>query len=660
MKRALVLLALAAPLAAPAQTAGAGAFRPAPSPFGTPLSAVPRAGAAGSTVAGTRHNLSVSGPGTIKSATETQVCVFCHVGHGGVELGLNRPDPGRLHAPYRSTTAKESPGQPSGASRVCLSCHDGTIAVGRTVASGTIPVLNTAPDGTLPRGRGNLGTDLSGSHPISMKQQRSAKLRTPGPMEHVKLDRDGAVQCTSCHDPHREDLDPVERKFLVASNDRSALCTSCHVFPGWAGNPSGHQISSAQANGTQALALPRRTVSENGCESCHVSHDGDPKGRLVRRRASSDQLCLDCHDRTVARTDISAQVAKRGAHTAPPGGAAVHDAAEGPTNGAARLPEVRPSDPRHVVCVDCHDPHSAFARAVAPPRAGGALAGVWGIDRSGARVEPVQYEYEVCFKCHADSANQPQARRGGGRDALVPRAVLEVNLRRVFDAAAASSHPVVSPGQNPSVPGLRTFDPARPLTVASQIFCSDCHASDDGPGAGGQGARGPHGSSYAHLLERNLSTADNTPESDSAYALCYKCHDRVALLSTQSNFTNLASPVPALHASHVSMQHAPCTACHNPHGVAASAGNPATNAHLIDFDTSIVKPGPGGAVAYVVAGPRSGSCTLTCHGRAHDASSYGAIAAAAKLPGQRRPATRLAPSPSAPPGPATPRSILPR
>ena len=32
-------------------------------------------------VVNSKHNLSVSGPGTIKAATENQVCIFCHAPH---------------------------------------------------------------------------------------------------------------------------------------------------------------------------------------------------------------------------------------------------------------------------------------------------------------------------------------------------------------------------------------------------------------------------------------------------------------------------------------------------------------------------------------------------------------------------------------------------
>ena len=35
-----------------------------------------------SRISSTKHNLSSSGPGTTKSSTETQICVFCHTPHG--------------------------------------------------------------------------------------------------------------------------------------------------------------------------------------------------------------------------------------------------------------------------------------------------------------------------------------------------------------------------------------------------------------------------------------------------------------------------------------------------------------------------------------------------------------------------------------------------
>ncbi|VAW45953.1 Cytochrome c family protein, partial [hydrothermal vent metagenome] len=33
-------------------------------------------------IVNTKHNLSASGPGTLKATTESRVCVFCHTPHG--------------------------------------------------------------------------------------------------------------------------------------------------------------------------------------------------------------------------------------------------------------------------------------------------------------------------------------------------------------------------------------------------------------------------------------------------------------------------------------------------------------------------------------------------------------------------------------------------
>ena len=318
---------------------------------------------------------------------------------------------------------------------------------------------------------------------------------------------------------------------------------------------------------------------------------------------------MQCHTGRVAQKDLSADFAKPYAHPVLSGDPNLHDAAEGPLSAQNPLPELSPGAPRHAACADCHDPHASFVQAAIAPRASGLLAGVWGIDRNGQRVDPVQYQYEVCFKCHADSANQPQASGLPLPPETVRRAIPEVNLRRNFDLGAVSFHPVEGPGRNLVVPGL-----VAPWTTASVMYCSDCHASDSGAGAGGSGPAGPHGSSYPHILERNLSTADNTFESPAAYALCYKCHDRSGLLSSASSFPK--------HLSHVATDNAPCSACHDWHGVSSLSGNPVNNAHLINFDTSIVRPNSKGLRQYQIAGPGHGSCSLSCHNVDHDNRAY--------------------------------------
>jgi hypothetical protein len=87
----------------------------------------------------TVHNLSVTGPGTVKASSETEVCIFCHTPHNSKPAGplWNREDPGATYVLYNSSTLQAVPGQPDGSSILCLSCHDGTIALGNVVSRTT-------------------------------------------------------------------------------------------------------------------------------------------------------------------------------------------------------------------------------------------------------------------------------------------------------------------------------------------------------------------------------------------------------------------------------------------------------------------------------------------------------------------------------------------
>jgi predicted CXXCH cytochrome family protein len=559
-------------------------------------------------VAGSKHDLSLSGPGRYRARTESNPCAFCHVPHGSGPGLTSRPDEPNTDRPYDSSTLS-SPGRtPSGSSRLCLSCHDGTIAVGRTrgkeidLVGGNRPMESGS--------RSNLGTDLRRSHPVSLHPGQDR--RTSGMLRggSAKLDEDGQVQCTSCHDPHAEWGDPSVGKFLVMPVGGSRLCRSCHQDLG-NGGTSSHDVSAATVRNEGGRTT---TVAELGCLACHDAHGAAPASQLVKEGRTSDAPCLSCHDGTVARSNIAAELSKPSAHASVDRD--THDASEGRDQGRAsrRLPEGSVAARRHVTCVDCHDPHALSSLQTPPPAPAGSIAGTWGIDLQGRKVAPVRFEYEVCLKCHGDSANKPQGAFGGSASSAVRRAAVDVNLRRVFSPDAPSFHPVASPGRNPVVPGLRS-----PLSPASLIRCTDCHGSDQ---AVNGVARGPHGSIYPTLLERQYLTDDFSPESAASYALCYKCHDRDALLSEQSNF-RLAAPPPsgrsaALHRRHVVDGAAPCSACHAAHGVSRDAGTDAANAHLINFDRTIVRPASSGLPRYRSGGIGAGQCNLTCHGRAHD------------------------------------------
>ena len=79
------------------------------------------------------HNLSLTGPSSIRSSSESEICIFCHGSHGIAPTAplWNRDSSGVMYTPYHSSTLKARVGQPTGASAVCLSCHDGTVAMGK-------------------------------------------------------------------------------------------------------------------------------------------------------------------------------------------------------------------------------------------------------------------------------------------------------------------------------------------------------------------------------------------------------------------------------------------------------------------------------------------------------------------------------------------------
>ncbi|MFQ5548699.1 MAG: cytochrome c3 family protein [Woeseia sp.] len=541
-----------------------------------------------------RHNLSVTGPGPIKSTTEQEICVYCHTPHRArTTTGLlwNRDDSTATYTQYQSTSLKAVVGQPTGASKLCLSCHDGTVALGELVSRPTeIPFAGGIR--FLPAGETRLGTDLSDDHPVSFVYDESlaiqnGELASPSILTNtVRLDRNGELQCTACHDPHDDTLG----KFLVRPNNFSELCVTCHTRTDWAF--SSHATSAATWSGIGPDPWPFTeftTVAESACRNCHTPHTAGEPLRLLNYIAEEDN-CLACHNGNVASTDIEFDVLKSFTHPVQDY-TRVHDATEDPTIFM----------PNHVECVDCHNPHRVNSNTAAAPAVGGTQLGVSGVSAAGVAVPESSFLYEICFKCHADNNVL----------SFVPitRQHAQINTRLEFDLANPSYHPVEGIGKNPDVPSLA----GGPYSETSIIYCTDCHNSDTSTASGGPGPDGPHGSIYSPILERNYTTLDNTTESTFEYALCYKCHDRNSILGDDS-FKE--------HDTHVRKEDAPCSTCHDPHGVSATQGNPVNNTHLINFDLNIVSPSSSGLLMFEDLGARRGQCYLTCHGKDHDPKDY--------------------------------------
>lgn len=429
-------------------------------------------------IVNTKHNLSVSGSGTAKATIETEVCVFCHVPHFSQPIGKplwNRSMPATEYVMYDSEylrrmdyptiasnlgSANDTPGA---LSRQCLSCHDGTIAVGAVSKlrydydGAVIDMGGVDPDGTIiDTATGFIGTDLSNHHPVGVVYDstisktfgdggiRSMELKTTPDtpiklFEYVGYDKK-YVECSSCHDPHKQNS-----KFLHFDTGENhaqnfvGTCTSCHEKTDWVG--SVHQSPPGTPTYTDADLIDRYgtgAVGELGCANCHVPHNGEGVGYLNRQ--VNEQTCFQgaaateseaaCHGVGGAK-DIKSVLLKQYRH---PVLAEDNDAGTQHTNLDALYGTGNP-DPlgykgmdwatnRHAVCMDCHNPHRARAGTHVtdgtwygtPSETGNAVSNVlqgvpgveptwppleWTQPTTFTTMESAEKEYQICFKCHS-------------------------------------------------------------------------------------------------------------------------------------------------------------------------------------------------------------------------------------------------------------------
>lgn len=531
-----------------------------------------------------RHDLAIYLSTEYTDGANDALCIFCHSPRSHtLKTGLwnEALQENLFDYPYGRPSTETPPGKPDGSSLACLGCHDGTIALG-DVFSRTQSMSN---------GGGIKRTDLSDGHPISFLYdstllKENDELKNPVNLtQETKLDAANKIQCTSCHNPH----DDTYGNFLVMDNSSAALCVTCHEKAGW--DASLHRISTALWNNRGPNPWPfsdlNGSVAEHGCSNCHTPHAAGNGKYLLSYNAEEDN-CTACHNGNVAESDISAEFRKLSHHPIEQT-SGIHEAGEAVVVNESN---------RHVECVDCHDPHSV--RAADENSTAVIFENVRGVDVNGGENMTITAEFELCFRCHGDSP---------GKEAMpTPRVHEQNNVRLQFDNGNPSFHPVVGPGNNLNVPSL-----IAPLSENDTIACNDCHSSDSGSNLGGTGPDGPHGSIYPSLLIRAYQTQDRTPESPSAYALCYLCHDRTSILGDES-FEQ--------HSLHISIESTPCSVCHDPHGISSAQGNATNNSHLINFDTSVVFPNNDSDLHFEDRGILSGACFLNCHNNEHNGLSY--------------------------------------
>lgn len=320
-----------------------------------------------SDIANTKHNFSATGNSDVRATSEDELCVFCHTPHGANKAAgaplWNRALTGTSYTPYKSKSL-DTVGldQPGGSSKLCLSCHDGMIALGnvnvlngaltdQNTSTADIDFTGTGAGGVIPPGEGtqtgftrSLGTDMTNDHPISFTYDDAlanldGELRSPLTESHignrvagvfplVPLEN-GQLQCTSCHDPHIRDTVENNIKFLrlnrfqktptvsgAFDKDNDIICLACHDKKGWAQSAHTHNLV---ANETyEPAAAARRDFNANmpvwqaSCLNCHDTHTVQGAQRLLREGTDSgltpksggnsaiEETCYQCHSSTGA------------------------------------------------------------------------------------------------------------------------------------------------------------------------------------------------------------------------------------------------------------------------------------------------------------------------------------------------------------------------
>jgi predicted CXXCH cytochrome family protein len=550
-------------------------------------------------VRGSKHDLSTAGGSASRATTETQICVFCHTPHHANPAPQlwNHQASAATYAAYGSSTFESGtvsgtfntfPGrsaqQPAGSAKLCLSCHDGTIALGATLNDGTIALSGSS----FVPATANLGLDLSNDHPVSfLRVAGAAQVVDPPAGDAVRLETGTSyVQCLSCHDPHNQNGDATAGKFLVKTNQRSAICTTCHSKSGsgWSWAASEHSTSaktytSANTGGVAGLGAHTGyvTVTDNGCESCHRPHAAPQAQRLLKAVNQRD-VCFQCHGSAPlsGTKNLSTAFAKSYRHPLESSTATVlHDDSEvrtSPTNFSGGR--------RHVVCSDCHNPHAAGGslHVVGGSNTGSIpansmLSGVAGVVPPGVALgtgfpmptaaqtgygvtASATYEYQICFKCHSSYAygSAPPAAPSGG---------IQTDKLSEFNPNNLGYHPVMGAahfrlGSSSTVLAATLKSPWQNMTPATRMFCSDCHGNNEAVSA--TVPAGPHGSAGRYLLrfaDSAWSTTAPTLISNSGF--CANCHDYTALLS-ETYGRNVHS-----RSNHRAV---PCQSCHSasPHG----------------------------------------------------------------------------------------------
>jgi len=272
----------------------------------------------------TRHNLLRTAPEEKNLAGETVaqagVCSACHLPH-------------REARPIDGDKTQLSQG-------LCLSCHSKGSNAEKTALSGT-------------------------QHPMAVRPANPAGAAAPDlPLFNDRgfQDRDGAMTCTTCHDPHRWRADsaaaavakdaPADRRTSFLRKQAPRICRECHAakFPVVG---SKHDLSKTAP---EAKNAKNETPAESGvCGTCHRVHNSPGYFLWAREPMSGNvniaaDLCLECHSRNGAAAKKLIREPSHPVNMSPSTKGLTTTLPLFDTGGAVAQDGI-------VSCPTCHDPH---------------------------------------------------------------------------------------------------------------------------------------------------------------------------------------------------------------------------------------------------------------------------------------------------------------
>ncbi len=422
-------------------------------------------------------------------------------------------------------------------------------------------------------------------------------------------------------------------------------------------NPSGTVSPQTYVEGAHG---PYSTTATDECATCHRSHTAKNSG-LLTRSVPQSTLCFTCHDGTGAGSNVLAQYRDP---LVPANDTAVrsyysHDALVPTAHTLASLNQFAGVLNRESECGDCHNPHTVDMAASTETTTGwtasGPLSHISGVSvvngSAGTQpaytfldgvTDPITREYQLCFKCHSGFTVLPPNTGFTASQYLLDKAV-------EFNPNNPSFHPVEAPGtnatqkMNDSLAGTSPYKQWS-FTSASTIRCSNCHASYTSYNGGTPPSAGSdlnaHTSKNAGILIQNyrdrVLKSNSEAYSSADFALCFMCHGDYPFThsstTVQTNFSlhnwhvasiaGVGSGGTDIDTPGAGQGNALCSECHfRLHSTTYAVGSQSIpGTRLVSFAPNVTPN--AGVISWAPGATGHGSCTLTCHGVAHNGWSY--------------------------------------